>query len=198
MIKYIICIVLIALWYNILNVLKRAELHFWRFIAGSFGLFIFLMILARPVLSQPLAKAVASISGLFGNLTDTFSAYFKYGILFIESAAGAITLQVDFECSGIIEIMAFISLLAFFMVYTVNERIVIGVLGTIYIILANVLRVTVICLIIHFFGPDAYFISHTIIGRLIFYTFSVMLYFYVFTKPQIIRMKIGKFTYGHS
>ncbi len=198
MIKYIICIALIALWIYILNVLKRTELHFWRFIAGSFGLFIFLMVLARPVFTQPLSKAVASVSGLVGSLTDTFTAYFKYGVLFIESAAGAITLQVDFECSGIIEIMAFISLVAFFTVYTVNERIVVGVIGTIYIILANVLRVTCICLIIHFFGPDAYFISHTIIGRLIFYTFSVLLYFYVFTKPQIIRMKIGKFTYGHS
>lgn len=198
MIRYVIYIVLIVLWVYLLNVLKRAELHFWRFIAGSFGLFIFLMILARPVLTQPLAKAVAAISGLIGSLTNTFSAYFKYGILFIESAAGAITMQVDFECSGIIEIMAFISLLAFFTVYTVNERIAVGVIGTMYIILANVLRVTIICLIIHFFGPSAYYISHTIIGRLVFYTFSVLLYFYVFTKPQIIRMKIGKFTYGHS
>lgn len=198
MIKYIIYIALIAIWIYLLNLLKRAELHFWRFITGSFGLFIFLMILARPVLTQPLAKAVAAVSGLIGSLTGTFSAYFKYGILFIESAAGAITMQIDFECSGIIEIMAFISLLAFFAVYTVNERIVIGILGSIYIILANVLRVTVICLIIHFFGTDAYFISHTIIGRLVFYAFSILLYFYVFTKPQIIRMKIGKFTYGHS
>ncbi len=198
MIKYVICILLIALWAYLLRVLKRAELHFWRFIAGSAGMFIFLMILARPVLTQPLAKAVAAISGLVGSLTNTFSAYFKYGIIFIQSATGAITLQVDFECSGIIEIMAFVSLLAFFMVYTVNERIVVGILGTVYIILANVLRVTCICLIIHFFGPEAYYISHTIIGRLIFYTLSVLLYFYVFTKPQIIRMKIGKFTYGHS
>lgn len=196
--KYLICIILIALWLYLLNLLKRSELHFWRFIAGSFGLFIFLMVLIRPVLTQPLAKAVASISGLAGSLTHTFSAYFKYGILFIESAAGAITLQVDFECSGIIEIMAFISLLTFFMVYTPTERVIIGVIGTIYIILANALRVICICLIIHFFGPNAYFISHTIIGRLVFYAFSVLLYFYVFTKPQIIRMKIGKFTYGHS
>lgn len=198
MIKYIICIVLMAIWIYLLNILKRAELHFWRFITGSFGLFIFLMLLARPVLTQPLAKAVAAVSGLFGSLTDTFSAYFKYGILFIESASGAITVQIDFECSGIIEIIAFISLLAFFAVYNVNERISIGVLGTIYIILANALRVTVICLIIHFFGTDAYFISHTIIGRLVFYAFSILLYFYVFTKPHIIRMRIGKFTYEHS
>ncbi len=195
---YIIYAILIVLWIYLLNVLKRAELQFWRFMAGSLGLFIFLMLIARPVLTQPLSKAVAAISGLIGSLTGTFSTYFKYGIMFVQSASGAITLQVDFECSGIIEIMAFVSLLAFFMVYTVNERIVIGVMGSLYIILANSLRVTCICLIIHFFGSGAYFISHTIIGRLIFYALSVLLYFYVFTKPQIVSMKIGRFTYGHS
>lgn len=198
MTKYIVCTVLIALWIYLLSVFKRAGLHFWRFIAGSFGLFIFLMALARPLLAQPLAKAVASVSGLVGSLTNTFSVYFKYGIIFIESAAGAITLQIDLECSGIIEIIAFVSLLAFFKVYTVNERIALGVLGSMYIILVNSLRIICICLIIHFFGSGAYFVSHTIIGRLVFCVFYTLLYFCVFTRSQIIRMKIGKFAYAHS
>lgn len=194
----LICIFVTALWIYLLYVLKRAKLYFWRFIAGSVGLFAFMMILARPVLTQPLAKAVASVSGLLGDFTDAFSIYTKYGVIFVESGTGAITLQIDFECSGMIEITAFVSLLAFFTVYTVKERILVGAAGTLYILLANSARVAVICLIIHFFGSGAYYIAHTVIGRLVFYAFSVLLYFYAFTKPQIIRMKIGKFKYGHS
>lgn len=60
---------------------QRAEPNLRRYIAGSFGLFIFMMILVRPVLSQPLAKAVVSVSGLFGSLTDTYTAYFKYNMI---------------------------------------------------------------------------------------------------------------------
>lgn len=195
--KYVFGLLLIAAWLYVLHVLKRGELHFWRFLVGSVGLFIIMMIVVRPVMTEPLAQAVAAVAGLFGNLTGTFSTYFKFGILFIESVSGTITLQIDFECSGIIEIMAFLSLLAFFKVYDVKERIYVGIGGTAFILLANAFRIIVICEMIHFMGPHVYHMAHTLVGRLVFYGLSVLLYFYVFTKPQIIRMKIGKFNYGN-
>lgn len=43
-----------------------------------------------------------------------------------------------------------------------------------------------------------YFVAHTIVGRIIFYGFTIVLYFYVFTKGQIRRQKIGKFNYDIS
>ncbi|HZK70616.1 MAG TPA: exosortase family protein XrtG, partial [Clostridia bacterium] len=45
------------------------------------------------------------------------------------------------------------------------------------------------------FGGDTYFYAHTIIGRLFFYGCTIVLYFQVFTKSQIIRQKIGRFDY---
>ena len=45
-----------------------------------------------------------------------FQSYFKYGVIFVNSRAGAISLLIDFECSGILEIMAFVALLAFFLI----------------------------------------------------------------------------------
>lgn len=194
--KYIICFASILIWLYVLSVLRRTGLQFWRYITGSFGLFIFMMVLIRPILIQPLARIVASLAGVVGTLTGTFTAYFKYGIIFIESAAGSLTLQIDFECSGIIEIMAFLSLLAFFHVYTRKERILVGMIGTFLIIAANAFRIIVICEVIYFGGMDLYYIAHSIIGRLVFYSLSVLLYFYVFTKPQIIKIQIGSFKYG--
>ena len=86
-------------------------MYFWHFIVGSFGMFIMLMVWIRPLVVQPLSRVVAAVAGLFGDLTGTFTAFFKYGILFIETAEASISLQIDFECSGIIEIVAFVSLL---------------------------------------------------------------------------------------
>ena len=103
---------------------------------------------------------------------------------------------IDFECSGILEIMAFLALLAFFRAYSVYERVFVGILGTCYIILANALRIVIICVIIHIFGVSAYHVAHTFVGRIVFYALSVLLYFWVFTKTQIIRQKVGGFTYG--
>lgn len=188
----------VGLWLYLLHALNRAGLPFWRFLLGSVGLFIALMVLVRPALTMPLARAVSSLAGIVGTLTGTYTAYFKYGIMFIESTAGSLTLQVDFECSGIIEIFAFLSLLAFFPVYERNEKFTVGVVGTAYIVLCNAARITLICLAAHFWGAGVYYVMHTIVGRLFFYGMSILLYFYVFTKPQVIQIKVGSFTYGRN
>lgn len=195
---YAVAAALILIWLYILYALKRAELSFWRFLVGSVGLFVILMFAVRPWATQPLAQLVAAVAGLAGKLTGTFEAYFKFGVLFVDSASGSMTLKIDFECSGIIEIMAFVSLLAFFRVYSPSERLLVGIFGTIAIVLANALRIIVIAEIIHFFGPEAYYVAHSLVGRVVFYIFTVALYFYVFTKPQVVRMKVGRFTYEHA
>ena len=193
---WLILVPLTLLWIYLLYVLKRAGLNFWLFLTGSFGLFILEMFLVRPVLTEPLARVVAAMAGVVGKLTGTFSAFFRYGIIFIHSVSGSITLKVDFECSGIIEIMAFVSLLAFFQVYSLREKLMVGVAGVLGIMLANTIRIIAICEIIYFGGVGTYFVAHAIIGRLIFYSLSVLLYFFVFTKPQIVRITVGKFKYG--
>lgn len=194
----IFALIIVAVWLYILHVLSRAKLEFWRYLWGAMGLFVIMMVMLQSTLTMPLARCVAAMAGVVGNLTNTFVSYFKYGIIFIYTEVGSMTLQIDFECSGIIEIMAFLSLLIFFRVYTVYERIVVGILGTAYIMICNALRIVLICEAVHFWGVSAYFVAHTFVGRIFFYGLTVLLYFYVFTKPQIIHMKVGNFTYGHN
>ena len=193
--KYIIFLIATIVWLYILHVTKKAKLPFWHFLWGSAGLFVFVFVGFKDVLTQPMANIVAALAGIIGKMTGVFEPYYKYGIIFVQSAKGSITLKIDFECSGIIEITAFLSLLIFFSVYTKYEKIIIGCVGSMYLILANALRITLICFIIHFKGVDYYYISHALIGRIFFYFLSVMLYFYVFTKAQIIRQKVGGFGY---
>ncbi len=195
MTKYIIGLILAALWIYVLHVLKKAKLSFWHFVSGSAGLFILLMVFVMPFAVEPLSQIVSALSGVIGRLLGFFESYYKYSVIFVEASDGALTLSIDFECSGIIEIFAFLSLLFFFNVYNVQEKLVVGGIGIAYLIMANVIRVTLICVIIHFYGGGAYYVAHTYIGRIVFYTLSVLLYFYVFTKKQITRQKVGGFTY---
>ena len=190
-----LCIMIV--WLYFLHAFTKAELHAWRFLWGSMGLFVMAMLFVQPYLTQPLSQCVTALAGIFGELTGAFEAYFKYGIIFINTSAGAMTLQIDFECSGIIEIMAFGSLLAFFRVYRPSEKLMVAIGGFAYIMVCNAIRIAMICLAVHVFGTQAYYIMHTFVGRIFFYILSVMMYFYVFTKPHIIQMKVGNFTYGH-
>ena len=105
--------IIFVVWLYVLWVTRRSELPAWHFIWGSCGLFVLMMIFLRPYCTQPLAQVVAALAGGFGKLTGMFQSYFKYGVIFVNSRAGAISLLIDFECSGILEIMAFVALLAF-------------------------------------------------------------------------------------
>ena len=193
---YVVAAAAIGLWVWLLRVLRKAGLKFWRYLLGSCGIFLILLILVRPWLVLPLARLIAAIAGIFGKVTGFYQAYYRYGVIFIESLNGAITVNIDLECSGFIEISAFISLLAFYGIYNIPERIYIGVVGTLYTMLTNALRIAVICTMIHFLGTDYYYVAHTIVGRIVFYVLQVMLYFFIFTKPHVLKMKTGDFGYN--
>ena len=154
-------------WIYILTVLYRAKLNFWYYICGSVGLFIFSLILIEPYVVVPLQKAVSAVAGVIGGLTHLYDSYFQQGILFIQNGGTSLSLYIDFECSGVIEMLAFLALLWFFPVYDKYERVVVSM----------------------------NFFAHTIFARILFYGCTVFLYFYVFTKPQIVRQKVGAFRY---
>ena len=109
----IICFII---WIYLLSIFKRAKLNFWFFLFGSVGCFVFMLVWVEPLLTGPLTKGVAVIAGFFGRITGIFQAYFQYGVLFINSKDYSISLCIDYECSGIIEIMAFTAMLWFFSV----------------------------------------------------------------------------------
>ena len=193
---YVVAAAAIALWVWLLRVLRKAGLKFWRYLLGSCGIFLILLILVRPWIVLPLARLIAAIAGIFGKVTGFYQAYYRYGVIFIESLNGAITVNIDLECSGFIEISAFISLLAFYGIYNVPERIYIAVVGTLYTMLTNAFRIAVICTMIHFLGTDYYYVAHTIVGRIVFYVLQVILYFFIFTRPHVLKMKTGDFGYN--
>ena len=194
-----IIIVAIAIWVYAITVLKRAKLDFWYFTLGSAGLFTAAIITLQPLLLMPMQNAIAAVSGLLGELTGTYSSYFEKGLLFISHGATNLSLYIDFECSGIIETFAFLALLWFFPAYQYYEKIAVSIIGIISIFMANVLRIFIICQMIYWGGENMYFLAHSIVGRLVFYACTIALYFYAFTKAQVVRQKVGAFRYdSHS
>ncbi|SHO50238.1 exosortase family protein XrtG [Anaerocolumna xylanovorans] len=184
------------LWIYMLTVFHRGKLYFFRFLWGSIGLFLFLMIIVQPVATPVLQSLVSSMAGIIGKITGMYSSYYEYGILFIQHGNSAISLYIDYECSGIIEMMVFVAMVAFFQVYEPGQRVVVGILGCLGIFFANIVRIFTICAIIYFFGNNSYYFAHTIAGRIVFYVMSVGLYYFTFTKAQVVKQKVGGFSYA--
>lgn len=192
----IFTVVCFLVWIYLLSVFTRGKLYFYQFIWGSVGLFVFMMMWIQHVAIRPLTNLVCSAAGVAGRMTGFYESYSEYSMLFVQHGSEAISLCIDYECSGIIEMMAYVSMLAFFRVYDWMQRIILSVLGCMMIFFANIIRLFVIGTTIYYFGNDAYYIAHTIVGRIIFYALSVILYYYIFTKSQIVKQKIGGFHYA--
>lgn len=189
---YISCLIL---WIYFLSIFKRNKLGFYYFVIGSVGLFIFLLTGLMETLIDPISNLITFLVGLFPPISSEIQAYPEYKLIFLNIDI-PISLYIDFECSGILEIFAFISLVSFFSAYNMIEKIVINLIGVIYIIAANVIRILSIIYIVDIFGSEYYYIAHTLIGRIIFYILTILLYFVIFTKHQIINQKVGNFEYN--
>lgn len=195
MIKYLIGLVLLIVWIYSVYILKKAKLDFFMFLVGSAGMFFFLLFYASNTLIAPFSYFVTSISGYLGELTGAYEVYSKYGILAIEGK-DIVNIYIDFECSGILEIITYISMVMFFPAYQLYEKIIVQIAGTLYILFINVFRLSFIGIATYFFGMDYYNLIHTIFARVLFLVLVMALYFYTFTRKQILKQKVGKFNYA--
>lgn len=193
--KILICFLLIV-WIYLITVFTRAKLYFFKFVVGSVGLFFFMMVILQPYLVNVLSRSVAAASGIMGDVTGCYQAFYQYSLILIQSGGSAISMYIDYECSGVIEILAFTALLWFFPLYNTLEKIMYNIIGVVWIFLANIIRIFIICVLVYYYGNNIFYFAHTIFGRIVFYALSIILYFYVFTRSQIKRQKVGNVLYG--
>lgn len=187
-------IMLVISYFYLLSVFKRGRLEFFRFCLGTVGLFL-IMVQFIDYLKFPLTYAFTEILGIVGSLTHLFEGYSRYGIFFINRGDTAMSLFMDLECSGLIEMMVFTSLIMFFPVYKGFHKFAMWLSGLILIFVFNIIRVFGIIILICSYGNEAYGFAHSIFGRLIFYVLVITLYFYVFTRGQLNNQNVGNFSY---
>ncbi|WP_338232210.1 exosortase family protein XrtG [Companilactobacillus muriivasis] len=175
----------IIIWIYMLSVLKRAKLTAFSFIIGSVGFFFILMAMSTPYWIWFFTHAVINGVSWLGDLTKMSQSYPKYGLVYIVNNLSPVTMQIDYECSGIIETMAYISLLAFYPTYSRKEKVFYLLLGMLWIYLSNVLRLMLVIIMVHFGGAGLFYLAHTIIGRIVFYLLVITLYYNVFTYSRL-------------
>jgi exosortase family protein XrtG len=116
-------------------------------------------------------------------------------MLFINNKNADISMLIDYECCGIIEILVVISIVSFFPLFSLKEKIWYSFIGYVYTTLANAIRLLVISYIIYLNGNNSYYIAHSFVGRVVFYILTIMLYFYIISRNQIKSQKVGNFEY---
>lgn len=171
----------IIIWIYLLSVVRRARLTAFSFLVGSVGCFFVLMTLSTPYWVWFFTHGVIDGVAIVEKLIKMGSVYPKYGWIYITNQATPVTLQIDYECSGIIETMAYMSLLLFYPTYSRKEKFFYSILGLVWIYLANVIRLIIVVAMVYLGGADVFYLAHSILGRLVFYLLIIVLYYNVFT-----------------
>ena len=123
-------ILAIVVWLAVYLVVIHAHLPAYFYWIGAIGTFLILTLASHKYFVWLLASLVSRGASLLGSLTHSFSPYPFPALLMIQTKSGTLNLLIDYECSGIIEMNAYLSLLFFFLIYKLLEKAVLVLLGS--------------------------------------------------------------------
>ncbi|QIL50360.1 exosortase family protein XrtG [Weissella coleopterorum] len=194
---YWLIVLAMFLWVYLLSIMQKAKWMAMYSVIGVVGLFFIIIYFSNYSMTSFLMKSAAFGAGVFGSLTGFYHISLEYSMIQIHSGFNTINLFITYECSAVIELGAFIALTSFYPFFQdTKERIHWIAIGLPYIYISNVLRLIITATIVHYFGINSLVWAHVIIGRIIFYVLTIILYYIVFTRVQILNVRVGKFKFN--
>lgn len=190
--KIMILIVITLVWGAFLIFFKDTKMNFFKFLTGSIGFFIISIIFFLPYLEGNLNTSISNTMNLISKHTSYFQVFKDNSIISIDTKSGIVSILIDYECSGIIEMLVFTSLALFFPFGGAIRKIFLTVSGNIYIYFANIIRVLFIIIITKTFGAETFYLAHTILARILFFILMIILYYFVFTYTHLKYQKVGE------
>lgn len=190
-------IAVLITWLAILFFFKYNRIWVFYFIWGAVGSTILLILVLR---GTPVEYAMEQMTGLILhellNLFNIRSYIFDNApgtvLVLLEIENSWSTIDIDIECSGLLETCVFLGLLIFYPSFASGRRFFFLISGMIGIYMINLVRLIIIVLIMSNFGRDSIFIAHTLFGRMIFFGLLILIYWFIFTRTSLMVIKEHK------
>lgn len=187
----IIFLLIVLIWSFVLMFFKNSKMYFFKFLAGSVGIFTISMIFLLPVFERLLNILITNTLSTIGESVNYFEVFKENSIISIDTKNGIISMLINYECSGVIESLVFTSLALFFPFGGTLRKILSILIGNIYIFIANIIRIIFIVLILKAFGAQSFHLVHTLLARILFFALTILLYYYVFTSTHLKYQRVG-------
>ena len=177
---------LVGLWAALTFMLWRTRRWLVFYLTGAFG-FILLVVYGASLLGLDTAlealeaTQVAAMAGALGVRLDVLGSTG----LAIPNHTGWAVFDIGIECSAIIEMAAALGLIGFYPAFSRGRRVLIAGVGVAATYVINLLRILLIASIINAMGTDWVFAAHAIFGRVFFFVATVVLYWYLLTRPTM-------------
>ena len=171
--------------------LRRSRAWLLSYVVGAVGFTLIVVYLMRgSVLESAFETAGAVGAHYVGNLIGIptkvfFNAPGTLLVLIVYQHSGWTAVEVDIECSGLLESIVFIGLVLFFRGLPFIRKVWYISVGLVFTFLVNLLRIVLIVAMITHFGKDAIYLAHTVVGRAVFFLLVINLYWYTFTRTTM-------------
>lgn len=184
---------ILAIWVFAVVLFRELKLDFFKFIAGSLGLFIIIIIFFREPLEVLLVNGISDVLKIIAGPSQWYEVISDYGIVVMEGRYGGIlNMSITYQCSGVIELLVYSCLATFFPFLTTMKKFTAIFWGNVYLFICNIIRILFIIASVKLFGVEVYDFSHMILGRIIFFILTILLYYRVFTKNQLKEQRVGE------
>lgn len=196
----VVAAVLSTIWLLAVLFFRLNRIWLPYYVIGSVGLAFLAIFIGRntpiePALQTAVASGVHAVSGLVGVPTETFaSAPGALLVLVVSQDIGWTMLQVTVESSGLLESGVVFGMLMFYPAWGLKRRLGYVLVALLLTYAANIVRLMVIVATLHLMGKDSLLISHTIIGRAVFFIGVILIYWFMLSRPTLsaVRKKLNK------
>lgn len=183
--------VLAVVWLALVAVLRLRRLWLPYYVLASVGFCLLVLTAARgSVVELALESLTAThghvAAGWLGIPTLVFhNAPGTLLVLVVIGRAGWTIIEVGIECSGLLEITALTALLLFYPGLSPARRTWLIAGGVVATYVINIVRLLVIIAFLHWGGRDMMWLAHSVIGRAVFFSLVVVVYWFVFTRAAL-------------
>lgn len=190
----------VAIWLVLYLFLRKAKAWLFAYLVGVVGFALLAIYFLRGSIIEETVERFTAVSAhhLCNSIGIPTKVFFNAPgtllVLIVYQQAGWTSIEIDIECSGVLEFTVFIALVLFFHGFSWRYKSFVLPTGLGLTFVMNVIRVLIIVATIHYGGKSAIYVAHTVVGRAIFFMMVIVLYWYVFTKKTIglLRQKIMK------
>lgn len=177
---------LVGLWAVVTAMLWRTRRWLVFYITGAFGFTLLVVYGASLVNLDTAIEAleavqVAAMAAMLGVRLDVLG---QTGLA-IPNHTGWAVFDIGIECSALIEMAAAVGLIAFYPAFSRGRRVLTAGIGMAATYAINLLRILLIASIINGMGTSWVFAAHAVFGRVFFFAGTVILYWYLLTRPTM-------------
>jgi len=181
-------IIIFPIWLTLVLVFRRHRQWLFYYLIAAFGLTLQLVFLAEHFALDQLLVNLASfhvnlISKNIFHIPMELMSNGRFQLILTDGSSSILKLGI--ECSAILESSIIFSLLIFYPLFSLRQRILRVIFGLVVTYVINIVRLMIIVLMAYKFGPDYIFLAHAGVARVFFFVFELLLYWYLLTKPTV-------------